>query len=249
MPYYGPEDEVRAERERAYGLARQGVVRLRDFHEGVVKTLGAKLLPLPEKGPNNKHYFLLLDGIDCSDAGLPGIPIFFSYPEDVFEKYKIPLVMIRFDGMDPAMDRWHPGMVTYRVPARGATQVAGNPSRFNRYEIQQQAPPYDLNYTVVIEARHRGIKGGQKNQALLILQHVLSIYQPYTSIDVVDSVGDTRSYYAETSGVTPEDEVFDVADRTIGFSIPLRVTGELDAREAREVAAVTQPLGINLGQL
>lgn len=242
MTIPGPEDEVRALRERAYGLANPGIVTIRDFHQGVVTTLGAKQLPWRGRdAPNNPHYFLTIPGIDVSSANLPGIPISYSYPEDIFEKYAIPLVMIRFDGFEPAMQRWHPGMETFRIPAPGANLVTvEGQSRFTRYIRQQQAPPYDFNYTVVIEARHRGIPGGQKNQALLILQYILSIYQPYTYIEVLDSVGDTRRYYAEASSITPEDEIFDVADRTIGFSFPLRVEGELDLRQPAEVISALQ---------
>jgi hypothetical protein len=56
-----------------------------------------------------------------------------------------------------------------------------------------------------------------------------------------------RNYYAEQSGGSPEDEIFDVSDRTIGFSLPLRVEGELDLHAAEEAQAVLQQQ-INLNQ-
>lgn len=239
MPYEGPEAEVKALRDRAFGSASNGVVRLRDFHQGVVTTLGAQLLA-HRGSPTNKHYFLKIPNIDLTDVGLPGLPIYFSYPEDVFEKYKLPLVMIRFDGFAPAMQRWHPNMTTYRVPAPGARLIQQSPPKYDRYVRAQQAPPYDLNYTIVIEARSRGVPGGQRSQVLAILQHVLSVYPPHCEVWVADSVGDLRNYYAEQSGGSPEDEIFDVSDRTIGFSLPLRVEGELDLHDAEEAQAVLQ---------
>lgn len=247
-PYQAPEETMRALKERTLGGAYPGVVTVRDFDRGVIETMGATTLTSIPGSPR-EAYYLKLSGIDLADAGLPGIPVVFSYPEDVYEKYKIPIVLVRRDSIDPALERWHPGMVTYCIPGVGALPVQGQGGAlgYPRVLEQQQAVPFDLSYTILIEARHRGVPGGQRNQVLRILQHVMSVYQPYSYVAVTDSEGDVRTYDAFMDGVTTEDEVFDVADRTLGFSLSLRVEGELDLFEPFERQTVTS-VGMNVEQ-
>lgn len=236
---------IDALRERTEGRARTGFVNLRSFDEGVVETLGAKI------DADLQNYFLDLEpvetvGFDPPETspfhrgiveprpGLPGIPVTFALPEDVFEKYSIPVILVRREGLDPAMQRWHPGSLQYRAPGRGAHPVQYQASStsevkegFDRAEQVDQAAPFDLLYTINVVARNRGAPG-ILNQANRLLDHVLRIYPPYCRVLVKDSVGDLRSYEAFMEGTSPLDEVADVTDRVIGFAVSLRIEGELD---------------------
>lgn len=232
-------------RARTEGLARTGFVNLRSFDQGVVETLGAKI------DPDLQNYFLDVEavetvGFDPPESspfyrgpveprpGLPGVPITFAFPEDVFEKWTLPVIVVRRESIDPAPQRWHPGTIQYRAPARGALPVQSQlsinsavTSGFDRVEQAEQAFPFDFSYTLNILARNRGAPGSL-NQANRLLDLVIRIYQPYCEVRVVDSVGDVRGYEAFMDGVSALDEVAEVTDRVIGFAVSLRIEGELD---------------------
>jgi hypothetical protein len=257
---------VEAIRERTEGRARTGFVNLRSFDEGVVETLGATI------DEELQNYFLHLPivetvGFDPPESspfyrgpvdprpGLPGIPVTFSYPEDVFEKYSIPVVLVRREGIDPAMQRWHPGALQYRTPGRGALPTGYRPTPasevkygFDRAEQVDQAAPFDLSYTINVVARNRGAPG-IRNQANRILDHVLRIYQPYCEVRLRDSIGDARTYEAFMDGVSPLDEVADVTDRVIGFAVSLRIEGELDLTDPVVRATVTKAATLRAKEL
>jgi hypothetical protein len=209
----------------------------------VVETLGAKIYEetsdgvwverdklLSSQSERKSNYFLVVEGID-PPPGLPAIPVTFSNPEDIFEKFKVPVVLVRRDDITPAMNRWHPGMGQYRTPAkyskpyvvtrRSGQQVTG----FDLYEQQDQAIPFDFTYTIEVQARHRG---NIRNQVNLIFIDVLKRYPPYGRVLLTDSIGDQRSYEAFMEGTSTLDEVQDVARRKLSLSISLRVEGELD---------------------
>lgn len=229
-------------RERLEGRARTGFVNLRAFDEGVVETLGAKI------DPKLSNYFLNLEQVEtvgfdpgeCSPfyrgpveypPGLPGVPVTFSSPEDVYEKLRYPVIVVRRESFDPAMQRWHPGALQYRTAGRGAlpVQYQATPTAlvqdgFDRAEQIDQAAPFDFSYTIDIEARLRGFN----SHAARLLDHVIRTYPPYCEVRVRDSIGDIRTYEAFMEGVSPLDQVSDVSDRMIGFSVSLRIEGELD---------------------
>ncbi len=232
-------------RERSEGRARTGFVDLRAFDEGVVETLGATI------DLEQQNYFLKLDPVEtvgfdpivgspfhkgavAPRPGLPGIPITFSYPEEVFENYSIPVLWVERVGFDPAMQRWHPGMLQYRTSGRGALPSRYAPestsidrSGFDRVEQIDQAVPFDISYSLNVVTRNRGA-GGNSQGGNRLLRHVLGIYPPYCAVWLKDSIGDVRSYEAFMEGVSPLDDVAEVADRVIGFSVSLRIEGELD---------------------
>lgn len=239
------DDQVR---ERSEGRARTGFVDLRAFDEGVVETLGATI------DPEKENYFLQLDPVETVGfdppisspfskgtvdprPGLPGIPITFAYPEEIIEKYSIPVLWIERTSLDPAMQRWHPGMLQYRTAGRGALPARYAPEStsisidgFDRAEQIDQAAPFDITYSLNIVARNRGA-GGRSQGANRLLRHVLGIYPPYCEVRLKDSIGDARTYEAFMEGVSPLDEVAEVASRMIGFSVSLRIEGELDLTE------------------
>jgi hypothetical protein len=181
---------------------------------------------------------------------MPGVPVTFVFPEDVFKTNKTPLLLVTRGDVTPAMERWHPGTVTYSVPRRGdlpkgvtvglgssAKTLIGPTGR----EQQEQATPYDISYTLTVVAPYRG---GVKvhGQANALFTYVLRYYQPYCTVGVRDSVGSLRSYQGFMEGTTSMDEVPGVKERVLGFSVSLRVEGELDLCDPYVVPTVTQPL-------
>lgn len=236
-------------RERSEGRAPTGTVGLRAFDEGVVVTMGAQLAYNSKGVPVN--YFLPVAGVKGrvgrDGTPIPGVPIVFAFPEDVFEKYDFPLIVVRRDDISPAMNRWHPGTLQYRAPAMSASSVVtdsnpGNPDApdligFDSVEELQQAVPYDITYTISIYARNRG---SGTNQANGVLNAILRQYQPYSSITVTDSLGDWRTYSAFQEAISHLDEVPEVVDRVIGFAVTLRIEAELDLNDPETKPTVTQ---------
>ncbi len=248
---------------REAGRAPAGRVGLRNFDQGVVETLGAEVF---DSGTGLSNYFIATSRIAPVEPapGLPGIPITFSHPEDIWERYRQPVIVIRRDDIAPAMTRWHPGMVTYRTPALGAKPVSvrlgpttGVVAGYDKYEQKEQAVPFDITYTISILARHRGkgplprrgdpakftgAAGSPRNQVNAILDYCLRIYAPYTAVLVRDSLDDIRTYSAFMEAISHLDEVPEVTERVLGFALTLRVEAELDLRDPVTQRAVTAPL-------
>jgi hypothetical protein len=256
--------------DRTLGTSPAGFVGLRNFDEGVVRTLKAEVHESDTgKGPRS-NYFISSKLLPVTPPpGLPGVPITFSHPEDVWERYRQPVIVIRRDDISPAMSRWHPGMVTWRAPAVGAqplevTLGAGTFTEttlkgFDAYEEKQQAVPFDITYTISILARHRGkgpipprndptgftgAAGSPRNQVNKILDYVLRIYAPFSQVLVRDSLDDIRRYSSFMEAISHLDEVPEVTERVLGFALTLRVEAELDLGDPVTRKAVSSPLTI-----
>lgn len=227
------------------GLERNGSISLIDYDRGVVETLGAFI--------EKDNYWLTIPGLDAP-PGLPGVPVAFSFPEDVFKSYKLPMLLVRRDDIAPAMERWHPGMVVYRTPKRGDRPVSasiGNPPANevktgpNEVEQQEQAIPYDITYTLSCISHYRG-GVGVRQAVQTLFSWVLAVYQPYCMVVVKDSLGSTRTYSAFQEGTSVLDEIAEVSDRVLGFGVTLRVEAELDLNDPYVVKTVSKPLTLNL---
>jgi hypothetical protein len=225
-------------------LERTGTVALRDFDRGVIETLHATV----QEG----KYYVTVKDVD-GPPGWPGVPVVFAYPEDVMQEYRLPYILVTRDDISPAMERWEPGATQYRTEAYGAlpstvTFSAGHSvSGYDRVEQLQQATPYDISYTIKILARHRG-EVGNRDQVNAILFHCQRIYPPYGKVNVIDSVGDLRTYEAFQEGIANLDNIAEVADRKLGFALTLRVEGELDLHDPITIPTVTHPLTLRTGK-
>lgn len=235
-------------RDRQSGAQRTGTVSLRDFDEGVVETLGAVVRPDSEGQPN--YWLLALRGVPLTELaaevntppGMPGIPVTFAFPEDIYEHWRKPGVVVSRDDASPAMNRYHPGAMQYGAPAPNSRPVvvAGYGTGYSQRETLAQATPFDLSYTINI------ITAGSRNNANRILDHVLRIYPPYAAVYVTDSIGDQRTYSAWMDGVSMLDELVDVSERTIGFAVTLRVEAEFDLADPEIRATVTGRAKLNM---
>lgn len=196
-----------------------------------METLGAEIFEVYE----GMNYFIVpskfrfLKDAVSPPPGAPGIPVTFAAPEDVFEKWKVPVIVVRREDFTPAMERWHSkGARQYRAAAEDAVPVeARGRTGFDKIEEAEQATPYDFSYSIIVQARHRGAPG-IRNQANALLHHILRVYPTYCAVRVRDSIGDYRGYDAFSEGASSQDDLFEVADRMISFSVSLRVEGELD---------------------
>lgn len=239
-------------RARQTGGQRTGIVALRDFDRGVVETLRAKVINDPSGQPN--YWLTEMSGVPVAEIamplvppGSPGIPVTFAYPEDIYEHWRKPGIVVSRDDIAPAMNRYHPGAMQYNAPAKNAKPVsylAPNATvpltGYSSMEMLSQAVPFDLTYTINI------ITIGARNLANLMLDHVLRIFPPYTAIYVLDSVGDQRTYSAWMDGVSMLDELADVTERTIGFAVVLRVEAEFDLSDPEIRSTVTGRPTVNM---
>ena len=203
--------------ERVHG-ARTGYVFMRDFDLGMFTTMGASL------------------GSDAYTVPVTGsldVPVIFANPEQVLEDYLLPSVVVRRDDMTLALNRLHPGLETYRVAATGASSVEvtynnnGIPATatgHDGYEVGEQAHPFDFTYTLSLFSRYR-------NQLNTMLRYMVNIFKPYHSVSVKDTLDETRSYSGFMESISNLDEITTINDRAVGFSLSVRVEGELDFHE------------------
>ena len=237
-----PQAYIDSYEARAEGQARNGIVTLRAYDEGVIHTLGGKVF---EVGPDEiPGFYLTTDSNERLSTiqpapDLPGIPVVFGDPEDAFENYLLPLIVVTRENLSPAMARYQAGSEQYRIPKPGAQQVTvtgpGGLTKtgYTASLSHPQAIPYDINYQLTVAGYKRGVVN--KMAANALLDYVLFVYKPRCVVRVFDSVGDERLYFAEADGPSSADEVTDVADRMIGWTIDLQVEAELDLSDDVEM--------------
>lgn len=240
--------ELQQRIERRYGRAPCGRVTIRSFDEGVIRTMHAQRIVTDKTAGFGANFFLVgIPGL-TQPPDYPGIPVTFFIPDDFFDRYRIPAVVVNRPSIDPALNRWHPGELQYRSPSPGASPVSlVNPLNaevtqgYTSYVAVPQAMPFDIGYSITIKARNRGQGAtGARNQVNDLFTYMASIWQPTTgAVYVQDSEGDVRSYSVQTT-YDMEDDVVETTERFIGFTFQLRVEGELDLEPEREFRAVTQ---------
>ena len=230
-------------RERYEGRRDNGYVNLRTFDRGIKETLGGEI------DPKGQHYVIpvervypdhnltntdLIQPYVAPRPGLTGVPIAFSYPEDVLQHFSLPYILVRRDDIAIAMNRWHPGMQQFRAPARKAQALSIGSKTGPDYTAQrQQAMPYDITYTIELYARNRGSENIENNLARLF-GYVTRIFPAYGALYVTDSVGDRRSYEAFMESLSMIDDAPGNTDRIPGFAITVRVEAELDHLDIEE---------------
>lgn len=246
------------------GTARTGVARIRDFDLGMVSTLGGVEVEDPQ---NMTGYYLQnVEGIHDpfpirgvpgdvqGPSGWQGVPIVFSMPEDKDARFKLPMVWVRRDVIQPAYARMQPGTTTYAVPSRGSRPVTldvgttNSPdvvSGFDGRERGRPAVPYDLMYTVRVVSRYRG-QTGRSDHVNSLIEYTMRVFQPYSGILVTDSLGDTRYYHAFSDIIGQVDSSLEVADRVLGFDIAVRVEAELDLNDPDVYRTVTKRPNISV---
>lgn len=237
-----PADELR----RSLGFARNGIVTLRDFDEGVFRTLRGAIV---DRGwyinfATSTAVPPAVAQLGAKAEPARGVPLIFYNPEDELSKYRAPFILARRTSIEPALQRFHPGQKQYRVAGVGSVQrQVGTRTGPSSTEELEQAEPYDISYDVVIVGKWRGVgeNTGQAHQINDLLRYVLRCFKPGSFL-VRDSVGDIRQYEVFTESVSDNDDVLDIGDRSLGYSVTIRVQAELDILDpATESTIIIEP--------
>ncbi len=223
-----------------------GDVWIRDFDKGIVETMGGEEI--------DSYYYL--DHPKISDVRpppfpddyqvvasrgtrMPGVPIKFTNSDDRITDFILPCIVVRRESWEEALGRWPSIHLKYRAPAPGASPVEitrgttpeGEPNvinGFDQYEQQYGGFPYDITY--LISVLTQGLRATSDAQTLL--KHVMRTYKPRGSvIKVMDSVGSERLYDAFASGPTDLKEALDIVDKQGGYSLSVKVLGQIDLNE------------------
>jgi hypothetical protein len=204
-----------------------GRVSLTDFDRGVIESLGSQLIDIQVEDGTRKAYAIRVDGLDTNvQAYAPYVPVFFSTPEDVFQPFKYPCVVVRRNDLTPAFDR-SPFYGYQRVPAPNAQLIktaAGNKvlEGYSSYVSAVLPTPFNISYDVQVYAR-------TQNVGIVLLTRILQTTRPpFFSVAVYDDLNDRRLYDAGEVSISSASELADIADRTIAWTISFEVRGEID---------------------
>lgn len=215
--------------------SRTGHIRKIDYDQAVVEGVGA-ILDDEEK---NKYYLPLTDangrGIFIRPPGSDApievrkAHVCFRASEPTWTEFEVPALIIQCDDISPALQRMQSPTEAYRIPAEGAVPVAvGDVLGWNRYETKPQEEPWDFTYTIECWSRYRAM-------AQVLLQIVMSRYPIQGSIRVEDSLGVERVYPAYVESTSDLTEIQSMVDRLCGYSVSLRIEGELTNSRVPEI--------------
>jgi len=213
-----------------YTYRRTGLVTLRDFDEGFLRTLLGSEVEIELDGEKTLAIGVPIAGVRGPEQFQGQVPVCFGEPEEVYQLNLLPCIVVSRSTFTPAMDRSMPYGEEYRVPAMDAQSVALTMpdgtvvNGWDRWEFKEFATPFDMLYTVELRARRRG-------DANRMFDHASKLLRPHFEVFVFDTEGDERGYNTFLDPWTSIDALSDVADRVVGFSVSIRVEGELDLRD------------------
>lgn len=229
-----------------------GDVWIRDFDKGIVETMGATVV--------GSRYYIDVQGIvpppfpnDWEEATqreqvMPGVPVKFASPDDRVIDFVLPCIVVRRESWEVSLERWPSIHLKYQAPADGAqaTQVIRgyNPDGtqntidgYDKYEVQYSGFPYDITYLISVLAHGENAE----SDAQKMLKKVMKAYKPRGSVVyVTDSLGAQRQYDAWAEGPSDLKEVLDIVDRQGGYSLSIKVLGEVDLEDPFEFDPATQ---------
>jgi hypothetical protein len=215
--------EMSLQEMQALGLRVGGSVDLRSFDEGIIVTLGGKIV--------NNQYYIDVEGV-VPPAGEPAIPVTFTSPEDLFANHRMPFFFITRDDISAATTRFHSLAQKYRAPAKTSLPVSvqtptGVRHGYTEMVEQWAATPYDITYTINI---YHTLRGGFRGKAAAnkMLTHVLQVFPSFTQVFVKDSLNEWRTYEAFQEGVTSFDDSPNISERLIQYAVTVRVAAEYD---------------------
>lgn len=206
-----------------------GKVFIDDFDLGVVRTLGAFL---DDRSPTDEPSFILpVEGLKKDEQRQTYlekdvVPVTFGHPEAFMSIWKLPGVFIRREGIEPDLTRYSQELEAFRIPAPNTQMVNGqvlNIDPLGPAELmqRQRAEAYNFIYVIDMIARYR-------TDANAMLQTILPRYKQHHAIIVRDSQGDLNEYTAFLESIDDLQTVLGVTMKEVGFSLNIRVVGELD---------------------
>lgn len=199
---------------------RTGHVDFYDFDEAMALALGAA--PDPAKN----EWFLPLEGIfvhvDGRKEPIDRALVVYKRPEPTQISATVPMISIIRDSVTPAEERLLSTVRSYRLPCEGAKRIsAGGCLGWTSYEEKDKEQPYDFFYTIECWARFRTV-------AQILLQMMMRRFPMRgQTVRVVDSIDNERIYAVYQQGVTDLTDVSSLVERIPGYSLAVRVEGEL----------------------
>jgi len=210
---------------RIFGV-RTGHVDLLHYDQAIVEGLGAQLDEIKNqywlslKSENGRGIFIRPVGSDAPKEITKALVVY-KQSEPSHTEFDIPAILINRDDLSPARDRLVSIAEAYRLPAEGAQQVViDGYVGWTLYETKEQEEPYDFTYTFECWSRYRTV-------AQMLLQKVMVKYPLNGRLRVVDSIGNERVYHTFQEGTADLIQVNSFVDRLCGFSLTIRVEGEL----------------------
>jgi len=222
---------------------RIGTVFIEDFDIGLVTTFGSVLKTIVLDDEEVQDYAVQIPGVHGPDEYDGLIPVIFQEPEDVYQTGFIPHVAISRSAITPAMQRWHPVGKAYQVAAKVAQQVTAQNGEVgpSLNELKGYALPFDITYDMHLRARLR-------QQANLMLKYMGRFIWAYGNIYFTDNEGNERGYTAYMESIDNLDELVEFSDRTLGFTMSVRIEGELDFSDPFVVPSM-RAAGISVNRL
>jgi hypothetical protein len=205
---------------------RTGYLDPLDYDLGVAASLGAlhdeekNQLYLPLTDPCGKSIYIQPEGSDAPEPITRALVVF-KQSEPTHTEWDLPAVLIQRDDVTFTEQReWSPTL-QYRLPAEGSTPISiGDRVGYDCYETKEKEWPHDFTYTIECWARHRVA-------AQILWTMVMRTFPPRTTVTVRDGRGVERVYHAFTEGTADLTEINSLVDRVIGYSLTLRIEGEL----------------------
>lgn len=213
-----------------------GKLSLRDYDAGAIRTLDGEILSYDVDGVTRQAWALSVSGVFGLEHLDGAIPVLFQNPEDVFQEYTVPCVVIKRSSLRPAFDR-HPwvGVVAAKAAGDAVTVEVGDSTvqGTTKSKFQPRPDPYDISYDVEI-------KGRLQADTLRMLSYAQRRYRaPWFRYKVIDSKGDIRYYDAGEISISQTSELAGLADRVISWTISFVVRAELDLYEDYELTNLT----------
>lgn len=211
-------------------MATLSTIHLRAFDLGLIETLGAELLNYVVDGENRQVYARPFAGVTTNIPGLNGsVPFFYALPEDVYQAFVVPCVLLRRTAIAPAFDR-APWYGYERAPdVTAVPRIVTKPNGevitgYDKYAEKPVSTPMNISYDVQIMARTQA-------DFLNIFQDLMMIMRPpFFTMGAVDSLGELRLYDAGPVAISEGSEITAIVDRTISSTISFDVQGEIDLR-------------------
>ena len=175
---------------------------LRSYDKGVFETLGASLQNYDVDGESRTVYARNIQGVATNIPGMNGnVPFFFAMPEDVYQSFVLPCVLIRRTSMASAFER-SPWYGYDRVPEVNANPIVVTKPNgeeiqgFDAYAEKLHSTPINIGYDVQIYAR-------TQSDFLIIFQTIMmTMRPPFFTFGAIDSGGKLRLYDAGPVSMT-----------------------------------------------
>lgn len=204
---------------------RTGHVDLIDWDKAVIEHTGAVY-----DEQQNEWYLPIEFYIEDPIKGPVAITralVVYKRPEPTQVQHEVPQIAIMRTDLDGDEKRIYSPSVAYRVPAEGARPVSVyGQIGYTQYEIKEQEHPYNITYSIECWARYRVV-------AQFLLQQMMKAFPLRGTIKLIATeeagrnVRNERTYLFFQEGIADLTEVNSMVERIPGFSLTIRVEGEL----------------------